>query len=226
MSRALPLLISLWWFLGGAASLQAQYLALFVDGRSLEVAGVNVVGEDRVRLDLPEGGWMEIPLMRLQAVLEDTREEEVPPPAEPVCDPGWTEEDLPPGTPYRDEIDRAARQAGLHPWLVASVVDAESRFNRWAVSRAGARGLMQLMPVVWQAGGISDPHDVRANLEVGTRYLAKMLRRYDDLVLALAAYNAGPAVVDRHQGVPPYRETRRYISRVLGTFCPTPGDPA
>lgn len=168
---------------------------------------------------------MEIPVVRLQGVLEDSREEETPPPEEPPCDPGWVDDVLPPDTPYGAEIIRAAQRAGLHPWLVASVVDAESRFNRWAVSRAGARGLMQLMPVVWQAAGISDPHDVRANLVEGSRYLAELLKRYDDLVLALAAYNAGPGVVDRHQGVPPYRETRRYITRVLGTFCPATNGP-
>lgn len=212
--------------LAGSVPVQGQFLAVFVDGRVREVSGVVLVAEDRIRLELPEGGWMEIPVLRLQGVLEDTRSDPEPLPEEPPCDPGWADDPLPPATPYREDIVEAAREAGLHPWLVASVVEAESRFNRWAVSRAGARGLMQLMPVVWQENGIADPHDAAANLAVGSRYLARMLSRYEDLVLALAAYNAGPSVVDRYQGVPPFRETRVYVARVLSRFCPSGEDPA
>lgn len=214
------------WLLAAALALiwpqqaRCQFLAVFVDGRIREVTGVAVVAEDRVRLDLPEGGWMEIPLVRLQGVLEDVPEAVLPPPPTFSCHPGWEDEGLPPVTPFRGDIMAAARRFDLHPWLVAAVIDAESRFNPGAVSRAGARGLMQLMPVVWRDAGVGDPHDVVENLNAGTQHLRRLLDRFGDLPLALAAYNAGPAVVDRYQGVPPFGETRRYVARVLGRFCP------
>lgn len=102
------------------------------------------------------------------------------------------------------------------------MVEAESRCDRWAVSRVGARGLMQLMPAVWVDGGILDPHNVRANLRVGCAHLRGLITRYKELPLALAAYNAGSAVVDRSSGMPPYRETREYVRRILVSFCPQP----
>ena len=209
------------------AAARGQYLAVFVDGRLLPVREARVVGGDRIRLELPVGGWLEVPLTRLDRVIEDapaTPEEE--PVAEPACDPGWADEPLPSGTAFGEDIVRASRTAGLHPWLVAAVVEAESRFNPRAVSRVGARGLMQLMPAVWHDEGVRDPFEPRANLRAGTRHLRRLLDRFGDLSLALAAYNAGAATIERYGGVPPFRETQTYLRAVLGRFCPPAADGA
>lgn len=118
-----------------------------------------------------------------------------------------------------ERIEHHAREVGLEPKLVQSLVQAESAFDRYAVSRKGAQGLMQLMPATASRLGVDDPFDIDQNLAGGTRYLRKLLDRYDgDLVLGLAAYNAGPEAVARYDGVPPYRETRSYVRRVMTLY--------
>lgn len=103
--------------------------------------------------------------------------------------------------------------------LLASVVKAESGGNTHAVSRAGARGLMQLMPATAANLGVEAPNRPDQNVQGGSTYLDQLLTRYhDNLALALAAYNAGPATVDRYHGIPPYRETRLYVARVIHEF--------
>jgi len=108
-----------------------------------------------------------------------------------------------------------ARAHNLPPALVKAVIAAESRFDAGAVSRAGAQGLMQLMPQTARELGVADPFRPSENVEGGTRYLRSMLDRYGDMTRALAAYNAGPDAVDQYRGVPPYPETRAYVQRVL-----------
>jgi soluble lytic murein transglycosylase-like protein len=103
--------------------------------------------------------------------------------------------------------------------LLASLVKAESGGNTRAVSPTGARGLMQLMPATAFSLGVLDSFQPKQNLRGGSAYLDTLLMRYhDNLALALAAYNAGPAAVDKYHGVPPYRETRTYIARVIHEF--------
>jgi len=108
-----------------------------------------------------------------------------------------------------------ARANDVPPALVKAVIAAESMFDSEAVSHAGAQGLMQLMPETARALGVGDPFRPDENVRGGTEYLRAMLDRYGDFSRALAAYNAGPTAVDRHRGVPPYRETRDYVRRVL-----------
>ncbi|GAA3767574.1 lytic transglycosylase domain-containing protein [Terriglobus aquaticus] len=111
----------------------------------------------------------------------------------------------------------AARQINVD--LLRSVVNAESGGHVHAVSRTGAQGLMQLMPGTARALGVKDSFAPEQNVRGGTDYLDSLLRRYhDDLPLALAAYNAGPGAVDRYHGVPPYRETRLYVARIIREF--------
>ena len=121
--------------------------------------------------------------------------------------------------PYGGVIRSAADRHRLDGLLVASVIEAESGFNPYALSPRGAQGLMQVMPSIPGYPGEIGIYEPGVNIDVGTRYLGSLLRRFDgDLVLALAAYNAGPGAVERFSGVPPYRETRHYVARVLSLY--------
>lgn len=126
------------------------------------------------------------------------------------------------GLPYGSEIWRISQRRGVDGLLVASIVQVESRFTRNALSPRGAMGLMQVLPSTGQLYGVADLealNDPHVNLDVGCRYLGRLLRDFDgDLERAVAAYNAGPAAVVRHGGVPPYRETREYVRRVLELY--------
>jgi len=125
--------------------------------------------------------------------------------------------------PTKEEMHLMLAQAGaahnIDEDLLASVVRAESAGQVRAVSRTGARGLMQLMPGTASAMGVSDSFKADQNIAGGTAYLDWLLTRYrDNVALALAAYNAGPGAVDKYHGVPPYRETRAYVARVIREF--------
>jgi len=116
-------------------------------------------------------------------------------------------------------LANAGREHNLDVDLLASVVKAESAGNARAVSRTGARGLMQLMPGTAANLGVEDSFMPDQNVRGGSIYLDELLTRYhDNLALALAAYNAGPAAVDKYHGIPPYRETRAYVARVIHEF--------
>ncbi|HVE70878.1 MAG TPA: lytic transglycosylase domain-containing protein [Thermoanaerobaculia bacterium] len=116
-------------------------------------------------------------------------------------------------------IHDAARTHGVDPRLVAAVARRESAFNTRAVSSAGACGVMQLMPATAQYLGVRDIFDARENIYGGTRYLRTLLDTFNgDLDLTLAAYNAGPGAVEKHRGIPPYRETRAYVAAVRKTY--------
>jgi len=201
----------------------AQYLAVFVDGRMLPVKSAGLVNERRIRLELPSGGSIEVPLRRVDRIVEDAVEpdpEPIPEPP-PSCPFTFSGQTLPEQTPFAREIIAAAGAADLHPGLVAAIVQAESAYKPFAISRVGAAGLMQLMPAVWLGAGLRTPFDPASNLRTGSRHLRELLGRFNgDLTLALAAYNAGAAAVERYGGVPPYAETRGYVRRVLGWFCP------
>lgn len=116
---------------------------------------------------------------------------------------------------YVDEINLAAQQFKLDPALVRAVIHAESNFNARARSHKGAIGLMQLMPATARQLGVADARKPQDNIRGGVEYLAQMLARFkNDLLLATAAYNAGPEAVQKYAGVPPYAETQVYVQRV------------
>ena len=117
---------------------------------------------------------------------------------------------------YREEIVAAAREHDVDSDLVTAVIHAESSFNPLAVSPKGAKGLMQLMPLPAKSLGVKDPFAPRENIRGGTSLLAQLRRKFNgDDRLALAAYNAGEGAVRRYNGIPPYRETRAYVEKVL-----------
>ena len=116
-------------------------------------------------------------------------------------------------------VQETATKHGLDPHLVDLVIRMESGYNPRAVSPKGASGVMQLMPSTAKLYGVRDVFDAVENIRGGTKYLADLLRRFGhDLRLALAAYNAGPEAVARHNGVPPYAETQNYVHSILGSY--------
>ncbi|MFZ0487386.1 MAG: lytic transglycosylase domain-containing protein [Arenicellales bacterium] len=118
---------------------------------------------------------------------------------------------------YDSLIESVAAQHDVDPALVKAIVQAESAFNPDAVSSTGARGLMQVLPETASRFSVHNLDDPRQNLQAGVLYLKHLIDLFDgNVMMAVAAYNAGPNQVRRHRGVPPYKETRRYLGKVMG----------
>jgi hypothetical protein len=170
---------------------------------------------DRVRLftNRDSGNFVEVDAAEIASV------ESVPDPPAPKTPAAVASEPRLTATDVHQLVAQAGATHNLDVDLLASVVRAESGGNIHAVSRTGARGLMQLMPGTAAQLGVTDSFRAEQNINGGTAYLDALLVRYHDhLALALAAYNAGPAAVDKYHGVPPYRETRVYVARVIREF--------
>jgi len=122
--------------------------------------------------------------------------------------------------PFGELIRSSSQKYGVDADLLFSVIAAESNFNSKAVSRRGARGLMQLLPATAARLGVKDIFDPAQNIDAGTRYLHELMTRYQgDLVLTLAAYNAGPGAVQHYGRVPPYNETISYVRAIRKTYA-------
>lgn len=116
-------------------------------------------------------------------------------------------------------VDKTAKKYNVDNRLVTALIKQESAFDPKAVSKAGAQGLMQLMPETAKSVGVLNPFSAVQNVEGGVRYLKKMLDKYNgNVILALAAYNAGPGAVDKYNGVPPYAETQDYVKKILSDY--------
>ncbi len=200
--------------------LASAKLAVFVDGRVLKVSDARLDGSEIV-LELKGGGTVRVSAMRIDRVIADEVEDDASDGFENGdCPYVWSNEPLPRDLPFQESVTIAARTANLHPWLVAAVVQTESAFDPRALSRVGAAGLMQLMPAAAADHGVDDVFDPAENLRGGAEHLRTMLDRFSSLSLALAAYNAGATTVERYDGIPPYKETRDYVRKVLERFCP------
>jgi hypothetical protein len=208
-----------------AASLQAGESITLASGFEIHADRHEISGDHVVIYCA--GGVTEIPASQISAVEPD---EVVPAPETPAATP----EPIPPAPVVIDQTpaslaDQAARKFSLPESFVRSVMHAESGFQPTAVSPKGALGLMQLMPETAKTLGV-DAKDPRQNAEGGAHYLRELLERYqndpDQVLLALAAYNAGPGAVEKYHGVPPYRETREYILRVLKDWRPSNSEAA
>jgi hypothetical protein len=178
-------------------------------------------GSVRLYLDEAKKSFVDLPAEEIasyssQPDLEPTPSLETPSPTTPSPAPPS------PAMPHKstDQIVREASETqGVDSDFLGSVIRQESAGNAQAVSPAGARGLMQLMPATAQGLGVKDSFSPEQNVGGGARYLRELLERYHgDAIKALAAYNAGPGAVDRYRGVPPYRETRLYVQRVVRDY--------
>ena len=180
-------------------------IAVLTNGQTFKVTAQRVE-EGLVYLSLKGGGEIGLPAASLRGLVPDEVVEEV------AAAPAGSGD-------LKELATAAARRHGVDPGLVLAVVSVESAFRPEAVSRKGAQGLMQLMPATAASLGVKDVFDPVENLDGGSRHLGSLLTLYGgDLVSALAAYNAGAGAVARHRGVPPYRETRAYVKKVLERY--------
>lgn len=198
--------------LGPAHAVRAE-LVFLASGRALSVSGHRIEGRSVV-LTLRSGGEVVCDASLVARIEPDEVAWPQQVPAAPALVVGGPAAEAPSATPYEELIQPIAARHGVEPALVRAIVDTESGFAPRARSPKGAMGLMQLMPVTARQYALANPFDPSANLETGVRHLKSLLGRYD-MRSALAAYNAGEAAVRRFQGVPPFRETQDYVTRVL-----------
>ncbi|MGE3909716.1 MAG: lytic transglycosylase domain-containing protein [Chloroflexota bacterium] len=163
------------------------------------------------------GGGLQLAQQQLSALQAMTQRTSPVPTAAPSAPAPRPTLDLPGG--FGVIVDKAARKYGVDPALIAAVMQTESNFNPEAVSGAGARGLMQLMPATARGLGVTDPSDPLQAVLGGAKLLGQLLEKYNGRTdLALAAYNAGSGAVDKFGGIPPYDETRKYVPLVLSAY--------
>ena len=201
-----PLLTSV--FLAVSTPAKAE-LVYFQNGRTMSVKAHRMDG-DQLVLTLRAGGEIVCPASTITRFAPD----EVPYP-----------EDLPPApaaivatptVPYGEIIDKMSAAQGVDAKLVRAVIQVESAYQERAKSRKGAMGLMQLMPETARQYAVADPYEPESNIEAGIKHLKSLLQRFaQNVPLALAAYNAGEATVRRFGGIPPYPETRAYVTSIL-----------
>jgi hypothetical protein len=191
-----------------APPLRAEYVVLR-SGQRLTVTGYQLLG-DKYRLQM-NGGFVEVPSEEVVAI---EPEDVFTPIVVPV-----NASALGQNVKFGQFIQSAATRFHVDADLISSVIAIESNFNPKAVSRRNARGLMQLIPGTANRLGVRNIFDPAENIDAGTRYLGELLHRYDnDLILALAAYNAGPERVQKYGRVPPFPETMSYVRRVKQTY--------
>ena len=201
-------------------SASAAEIALLRNGFTIRHEHRTVIG-DNTRLFFEEGTttFIDVPTADIEGYEKDLTQPALPDPA-PATPPVLA---VPPTSTPAPDLNQVVNSASaayhLDPDLVNSVIHAESGFNSHAVSRKGAQGLMQLMPDTANKLGVANAFDPQSNVVGGSRYLRELLERYNfDLIKALAAYNAGTKRVEQYNGVPPYSETRAYVSKIVREY--------
>jgi len=212
-----------------AAPVEAA-LVVLEEGRHLKVTAYELVDEERIRLTLYGGGEIVLPIERVERIVDDEldpRDFLVPPaaavaPARPRRSIR-TPSGRPNAAPERwvSLVEAAATSHRLDPALVAAVIRVESNWQPRAVSPKGARGLMQLMPATARRLGVTKSFDPAQNVRGGALYLSRLAERFGEheTEKILAAYNAGEEAVEKYDGIPPYRETRDYVRKVMALWA-------
>jgi soluble lytic murein transglycosylase-like protein len=184
---------------------------VLTSGRTMSVKGHRFDG-DSIVLTLRNGGEVTCDKSIIKQVLPD----EVP---HPEPEPAQTAPSLPTetlkSTPYGEIIAAVSEAHGVDPMLVKALIQVESNYKPRARSPKGAMGLMQLMPATAREYKVRNPFDPKSNIEAGIKHLKSLIERFDGVEMALAAYNAGEGAVRKFKGIPPYRETRNYVSKIL-----------
>jgi soluble lytic murein transglycosylase-like protein len=189
-----------------AVPARADY-AVLKSGMRLHITGYERLG-DQMRLTM-KGGSAVISANEVVSIEPEDAFTAIPPPPSALA-----------SEPFSRLIHAAAAKHGVDEKLIAHVIAAESNFNPHAVSRKRAQGLMQLLPKTAALYSVADVFDPAQNIDAGTHYLKDLLERYrGNLPLALAAYNAGPEMVERYGGIPPFPETRAYVRRITSNLA-------
>lgn len=209
MTRQLILSVPL-LLITAAAPVRAE-LVFFQSGRVMSVRAIRSEN-DEIVLQLRSGGDIHCDQSLIVRVAPD--EVEYPDEVAQVSPSAGEPEPLAIPEPFRELVTSTAARHGVDARVVNAVIEVESAYRSRAVSPKGARGLMQVMPATGRQYGALDLFDPKVNVEAGVQHLKKLLSRYD-LPLALAAYNAGEAAVNRFGGIPPFRETQNYVTRIL-----------
>jgi hypothetical protein len=211
-AAAVALVLTAW-----SGEAQAE-IVMLTSGRSVSVKSHRADG-DRIVLLLRTGGEVTCDRTLIDKILPD----EVPYP-EPVVavtsagseqSSGQAAGAVLESTPYGEIISAMSEAHGVDPLLVRALIQVESNYQTRARSRKGAMGLMQLMPSTARVYNVRNPFDPRTNIEAGIKHLKSLIDRFGKVDLGLAAYNAGEGAVTKFNGIPPYRETRNYVSRIL-----------
>ena len=205
--------------LAGTAAPASAEIVVLSSKRSLSVKSHRVEG-DSIVLTLRSGGEVTVDKSLIEKILPD----EVPYPEPSTESAGASltsdamaalDPDLLSQTPYGEIIASMSEAHGVDPLLVRALIQVESNYKPKARSHKGAMGLMQLMPATLREYNVRNPYDPKANIAAGVRHLKSLIDRLGDVGKALAAYNAGEGAVKKYNGVPPYRETRKYVTKIL-----------
>jgi hypothetical protein len=203
--------------LGTAVPASAEIVFL-ASGQTLSVKSHRIVGESIV-LTLRGGGEVTCDKTLIEKIVPDEVPHPEPKPEQAsqtvTPEDGRIDPALLERTPYGEIIAAMSEAHGVNPMLVRALIQVESNYKPKARSHKGAMGLMQLMPSTARAYNVRNPYDPKANISAGVKHLKSLLDRLGAVDLALAAYNAGEGAVKKFNGVPPYRETRNYVTRIL-----------
>ena len=225
--RSLALSVLIGVFL--AAPVEAA-LVVLEEGRHLKVTAYELIGEERIRLSLYGGGVMVLPVERVERIVDDELDpgDFLAPPGAKAAAPVLPRRSVrtpsgrrnPAPQQWVDLVEKAATAHRLDPDLVAAVIRVESNWQPRAVSPKGARGLMQLMPATALRLGVTKAFDPSQNVHGGALYLSRLAERFgeNEVEKVLAAYNAGEGAVETYKGIPPYRETRDYVRKVMALW--------
>jgi hypothetical protein len=195
-----------------AGSAHAE-IVLLTSGRTLTVKSHRFDG-DYIVLQMRDGGDVTFDRALVDKVVPDEIPYQEPAPEGTATSPDGTRLPALPPSPYQEIITNLAEAHGVDPLLVQALILVESNNRPWARSQRGAMGLMQLMPSTVRLYNVRNPYDPKTNISAGVQHLKSLIDRWG-VEIALAAYNAGEGAVRKFNGVPPYRETRNYVSKIL-----------